>query len=1081
MKKYFLSLVAMAAMLFATSCQESIVEPQMEGPTTFTVQLPDGMGTKAEIGSANTVNQLFVSVYAPGCESTPLSSAVVEKAEGDGTFTVSFNLIQDQTYDLIFWAQTTNAYVDKSSNENALYDLRKIDISERFYSNENGAAFYAYQTYEIDGQPKEAILKRPFAQLNIGTTVESLKTDADSDIILEGAKIEVKNVASSFNTVTGYGEGDGTTIYGQPSNFVKVAGEDIQVNNNQKYAKLEVEGKPYVYVTMDYLPIISSTTVPKDLVEIKLLIDTDQPTVIEHNFDNVPVQRNYRTNIVGNLISSTTDFIVKVSDDWAGEDYKYDSETGKVFVEVGTADELEEAILNPEVGEVVLTNDINLTETLVFGAIQGANPIARASESAQRRDFIFDGNGKTLTSTAARAINISGVDGVTIKNLTIECTGERAINIIQNATNVTIDKVTATAANYTVNVAKSAPGAVVNIVNSTLNGLNTVNVASPSANVTVNNSTVNCNDNNTTAGESYAAFCLNKDAVGGEIEVTNSIINVTEGSDSYKAKNGAEDGIITIDGSDDEVVITVAVITFEGSPYYYGFASLESAIEFAKDGETITLIRDIEQVDGVLITDKNITIDLNGKTYTVTEGASTNNRNFKIDGSSIVTIKNGTMIAKGEITSGAYGTIRTEGTANVTLENVSLYSYRGYGLNVKALTGTTVKINNSEIYSQYSGGVEAAGGTIELTNVKIDQKGVYSGAAWCSVAIGVNGGGKVVVNSGEYQAATISTDANAAQGTWVAYVMSSGGTLEINGGTFNGIIAETASAANACGIICADRAAVVNINGGTFNSNGAILDMRNNVGTLPNPVATLAGGVYSADPRVSGLYASNLIQVAEGYVVNLNANGTYTVIPTILKDGAVLDLGGVEYNGTITVEGNVTIKGDTKIKTLKSTTGCTITIEDGKTLTLNNFSFGSTETAGKEYEIKGGTVVANYGFFQHGTYALRSNFETGYMYYSFGSDITVYGIFHSQGKGDGLDYVRGKLTIAKGGKSIHDKSLWVGQPASWGAMNASLIIEEDGYLQANSLSVYEGSSLTYSKDEDLKYNNVTGTEYIIKK
>ena len=102
------------------------------------------------------------------------------------------------------------------------------------------------------------------------------------------------------------------------------------------------------------------------------------------------------------------------------------------------------------------------------------------------------------------------------------------------------------------------------------------------------------------------------------------------------------------------------------------------------------------------------------------------------------------------------------------------------------------------------------------------------------------------------------------------------------------------------------------------------------------------------------------------------------------------------------------------------------------------------------------------------------------MYYSYGSDITVYGTFHSKGQGDGLDYVRGELTIAKGGKSIHDKSLWVGQPKSWGEMKASLIIEEGGYVEANSLSVYEGSTLTYSNDNDLKYNSVTGTDYITK-
>jgi hypothetical protein len=238
--------------------------------------------------------------------------------------------------------------------------------------------------------------------------------------------------------------------------------------------------------------------------------------------------------------------------------------------------------------------------------------------------------------------------------------------------------------------------------------------------------------------------------------------------------------------------------------------------------------------------------------------------------------------------------------------------------------------------------------------------------------------------------------------------------------------------------------------------------------TASEGVIEICGGTFAEDPSKQ----NNINYVAEGYGVLAN-EGNYTVIPTTLKDGDVLDLAGAEYKGTITVEGNVTIKGDTKIKTITSTTGCTITIEDGKTLTLTSFSFGSKDNATAEYEIKGGTVTASYGFFQHGKYTLRSNFETGYMYYSYGSDITVYGTFHSQGKGDGLDYVRGNLTIAKGGKSIHDKSLWVGQPASLGEMKASLTIEDGGYVQANSLCVYEGSSLTYYNNADLKYNGIT--------
>ena len=110
MRKYFLSFVALAAGLFATSCQESIVEPQVAGPTTFTVQLPDQMGTKADptLGSAANVNQLFVAVYADASvtNATPIYRTVATVSNGQAT--VSLNLIQDQFYDVIFWAQVDN-------------------------------------------------------------------------------------------------------------------------------------------------------------------------------------------------------------------------------------------------------------------------------------------------------------------------------------------------------------------------------------------------------------------------------------------------------------------------------------------------------------------------------------------------------------------------------------------------------------------------------------------------------------------------------------------------------------------------------------------------------------------------------------------------------------------------------------------------------------------------------------------------------------------------------------------------------------------------------------------------------------
>ena len=753
MKKYFLSIVALAGMLFATSCQESLVEPQVGGTTTFTVQLPEAMGTKATIGGYELINRVYVEVYSANGP-----QRIYKPTNEDGTYyfdtfdpstnsaTIRLNLIQDQAYDIVFWAQHGESY--------NVSDLTKVQMNDIHHNSETGAAFFAKLDNFTPGDNSDVELRRPFAQLNLGTTQESLNTNA-GQVTLSEAAITVGNIAATFNALAERGEGERTITF---------TAKDVPSQI------LEVGEVDYKYISMDYLPIAGDD---EALVTVNATITLDNNQSISHEFTNVPVKENYRTNIVGNLISSTTDFVVKVNDDWAGDDYKYDSETGKVFVEVGTEDELIAAITSPEVEEVVLTADIDLTETLVFGVIQGTNPIARAS--AQRRDFIFDGNGKTLTSTAARAINVSGVDGVTIKNLTINCSGERAINIIQNATNVSIENVTATAANYTVNVAASAPEAIVNITNSTLNGLCTINVASPSAVVTVDKSTVNCNDNNTTDGESYAALCLNKAAVNGKIIATNTIVNVTEGSDSQKGRNGAEDGVVTINGSTEGVVVTVAVITFEGSDYYYGYASLEEAFEDAqKHKRPVTLIRNITVAGSIVILEgQTVVLDLNEKTITGTMHKSVG---AVIKNNGTLTIMNGTISSTADNGGSA---IQNKGT--LTVEDATLNgapnangSWPSYTVNNTGI----LTINDSKITS-YHGAVASyeAGAVVTLNDSEIDMAGI---PGFTSHGIYTYDSGKVVVNGGTY--ANNATDQTASGASVI------NGAVEVNAGTFSGRI-----------------------------------------------------------------------------------------------------------------------------------------------------------------------------------------------------------------------------------------------------------------------------------------------------
>ena len=300
MKKYFLSIVALAGMLFATSCQESLVEPQVGGTTTFTVQVPDAMGTKAAIGSKENVNQLLVAVYSDvDNDQQPLVYETVTLDQGTGRFDVSFNLIKGQYYDLIFWAQTTDAYVASG----APYDLRSIEMNQNFPNNEKGAAFFHFENeFKVDGGNATITLRRPFAQLNLRTTAEGLVTDANSNpVTLSTSMITVTNVATKFNTVSGMGE-DADII---EFDAAKVPQEDVIVDN-----------RLYKYVSMNYLPVVGDD---RALVDVTAEITLAEGPVIKHSFTNIPLQENYRTNIMGNLISGTTDFEVIINDKWSGE------------------------------------------------------------------------------------------------------------------------------------------------------------------------------------------------------------------------------------------------------------------------------------------------------------------------------------------------------------------------------------------------------------------------------------------------------------------------------------------------------------------------------------------------------------------------------------------------------------------------------------------------------------------------------------------------------------------------------------------------------------------------------------------
>ena len=305
------------------------------------------------------------------------------------------------------------------------------------------------------------------------------------------------------------------------------------------------------------------------------------------------------------------------------------------------------------------------------------------------------------------------------------------------------------------------------------------------------------------------------------------------------------------------------------------YESLAEAITTATDGQTIQLLQNIEQANGVEIA-KDLILDLNNFTYTCTSGSNVNSRAIKItDGD--VTVKNGTIAAvtTANFESGCYGAFRIEGaTANVTLRDLTMTNGRHYGLGIKLVNGhldmedcTVTSINGA-------GGLEVGTGTALVTNCTFTQSGFESAHAWIATCLATCYMGNLEVQGGTYTSEH-----------YVLYVYSSGGAMDVKSGTFEGDIC-TAMDLNSY----PTAEGSIEIEGGSFRGVGGA--EINFAATTDKDEIAISAGTFNTP--IENQYC------AEGYVPKDNGDGSYGVKP---KDG-------VEIIGVVTTGGeNKTVSG----------------------------------------------------------------------------------------------------------------------------------------------------------------------------
>lgn len=319
---------------------------------------------------------------------------------------------------------------------------------------------------------------------------------------------------------------------------------------------------------------------------------------------------------------------------------------------VATAAELSAAVA--EGGNIVLTQDINLDDA----------PAVRAAAHTGLKldnDVVIDGAGKTISTTAVRAIVIDGAKNVVLKNFTLNApASQRGIQMQATGHNVTIENVKATSKNYTLHITQTCENATVVVNNCDLKGLNTVNVWATNSNVTINNSTLTCEDNN--ADEGYAVVYnngVNTDVTvnGGKVVIAGSNAEGTYAGLLFNTDNSS----IVFNGTEGDCTVDCQYFAINYGDYRYTCKSFAEALEAAKDGETIVLLADLT-TDATLNITKSITLDLNGHTLTAAKEGAEIDAIWVRDNSEVVITGNGAVIA-------SYDSVFATGTSKVTIEN----------------------------------------------------------------------------------------------------------------------------------------------------------------------------------------------------------------------------------------------------------------------------------------------------------------------------------------------------------------------------------------------------------------------------
>lgn len=311
--KLFNAFAAAAMAVLALACaKEPVTGDGQTVEATFDVDVPGVEVSTKGLSDAASVNELICQVFLKGLKIknkhfvyTPVPELTQKVAVVGGKATVKLSLVKGQTYSFAFWAQTSDTGYYTTD------DLRSVTMNTDLVKANDPKmdAFFAIkdEARVTVSYSKVVHLKRALAQVNFGTKYSG----RSDELTAQKSYVTLTGVPNVFHP---FMSGD---------SFACEGSETVKFNENEVVSdeSLSANGTEYSYLASAYVFALNPNTTITDASAVVTLNNGKTTTI---KAPNAPMKRNFRTNILGDLLTVDAEWNVDILPAFDG-DNTYDA------------------------------------------------------------------------------------------------------------------------------------------------------------------------------------------------------------------------------------------------------------------------------------------------------------------------------------------------------------------------------------------------------------------------------------------------------------------------------------------------------------------------------------------------------------------------------------------------------------------------------------------------------------------------------------------------------------------------------------------------------------------------------------